>query len=109
MPVAMTTSLESKSERTDLTTQEPPTIFTVQEMKTWDAGKVLRWIKQRDSNILVEEDDLNNFKKARIAGRAFLAFSVEPFKTCDLPLAVAVALKDLADEVKEEGKFIPRT
>ena len=51
------------------------------------------------------EDDPNNFKKARIAGRVFLAFSVEDFKACDLPLAVAVALKDLADEVKE-GKFI---
>jgi hypothetical protein len=105
MPVAMTTSLESKSERTDLNTQELP----VQKMKTWDAGKVLQWIQDRDPNILVAENDLNNFTKARIAGRAFLAFSVEHFKTCDLPLAVAVALKDLADEAKEEGKFIPRT
>jgi hypothetical protein len=109
MPVAMTTSLESKSEGTDLNTQELPTIPTVQEMKTWDAGKVLRWIQQRDPNILVEEDDLNNFKKARIAGRAFLAFSAEHFNTCDLPRGIGLALKDLADEVKEEGKFIPQT
>ena len=100
----MTTSSESKPERTELNTQELPTIPTVQEMQTWNMEKVLRWIQQRDPNIL-EEDDLNNFRKARIAGRAFLAFSVEDFKACDLPLAVAVALNDLADEVKE-GKFI---
>jgi hypothetical protein len=109
MPVAMATSLESKSERTDLNTQELLTIPTQKEMKTWGAGKVLWWIQQRDRNILVDEDDLNNFQKARIAGRAFLAFSAENFKTCDLRLPVAVALKDLADEVKKEGKFIPRT
>ena len=105
MPVMMTTSSESIPERTEVNTQELPTIPTVQEMKAWDEEKVLRWIQQRDRNILVEEDGLNNFKKARIAGRAFLAFSVEDFKACDLRLAVAVALKDLADEVKE-GKFI---
>jgi hypothetical protein len=77
-------------------------------MKTWDTEKVLRWIQQRDSNIL-GEDDLDNFKNTRIAGRAFLRFDVEFFTNCGLPLAVAVALKDLTDEVKEESKFIPRT
>ena len=77
-------------------------------MQASDAEKVLRWIKLRDENILVDEDDLNNFKKARIAGRAFLAFTVEYFQACDLPLAAAAALKDLAKEVKGEGKFIPR-
>ena len=68
----MTTSLESKSERTDLSTQELPTIPTVKEMKTWDTEKVLRWIQQ-ETRTFSEEDDLNNFKKAHIAGRAFLA------------------------------------
>jgi hypothetical protein len=69
MPVTMATSSESKSE---VSTQELPTIPTVQVMKTWDTEKVLRWIHQRDPNIL-KEDDVNNFKKARIAGGAFLA------------------------------------
>ena len=72
-------------------------------------GTVLQWIQQRHPNTLVKEDDLNNFKEALIAGRTFLAFSVEHFKSYDLPLTVAGALKDLADQVKEEGKFIPRT
>ena len=105
----MATSLESKSERPDPNTQELLTITTVKEMKTWDAERVLRWIQKRDPNILVEEDDLNNFKERRIAGRTFLASSVKHFQSYNLPLAVAVALKDLADEAKEEGKFIPRT
>jgi hypothetical protein len=109
MPVAMTTSLESKSKQTDLNTQEPPIIPTVQEMKTWDVGKMLRWIQQKDPNILVEDDDLNNFKKARIAGRAFLVSDVEFYHTCGLPRWVGLALKDLADEVKEKGKFVPQT
>jgi hypothetical protein len=104
----MTTSLEPKPEQTEPNTQELPEKPTAQEMKTWDTEKVLRWIQQRDPKIL-EEDDMENFKKARIAGRAFLAFDVESFKSCGLLLAVAVALKDLADEVKERGKFILRT
>jgi hypothetical protein len=103
----MTTSLEPEPEQTDLSTQDLPQTPTTQEMKAWDAETVLRWINQRDSNILAKKKNLNNFKKACIAGRAFLAFSVEHFQTCE-PLAVAVALKDLADEVKE-GKFIPQT
>src|SRR3954453_19915319 len=104
----MTTSFESKPERTDLSTQERPTIPTVQEMKTWDTEKVLRWIQQRDPNIL-EDDDLDNFKKARIAGRAFLLSSFEFFnKHCGLSPGASVALYSLVDEIRE-GKFIPRT
>ena len=105
----MTASSESKPERTEVNTQELPTIPTVQEMKNGDTGKVLRWIQQRHPNIPLEEDDLNNFKKARIAGRAFLVSDVEFYQTCGLPRGVGLALKKLADEVKEEGKFIPRT
>ena len=77
-------------------------------METWDKEKVLQWIQQRKPNIL-KDDDLENFNKACITGRAFLVSDVEFFKSCDLPLGVSLALKDLADEVKEEGKFIPRT
>jgi hypothetical protein len=104
----MTTSSESNPEQTELSTEDLPPIPTTQEMLTWNMEKVCRWIQQRHPNIL-EEDDLDTFKKARIAGRAFLVFSIEDFKTCDLSLAVAAALKDLADEVKEGSKFIPRT
>jgi hypothetical protein len=104
----MTTSSESKSEQTELNAQELPTIPTVQEMKTWNEEKVLRWIQQRDPNLL-KGDNLGNFNKADIMGRAFLASDVDFFhKTCGLSAGVGLALKNLADEVKE-GKFIPRT
>jgi hypothetical protein len=99
----MATSLESKREQTEPSTQDLPTIPTVQEMKAWDEEKVLRWIQQRDRNIL-KDNNLNNFKQAGIHGRAFLAFSVDLFKSCGLSLACSVALQDLVDEVKE-GKF----
>ena len=37
-------------------------------------------------------------------GRVFLVSDVEFYQTCGLPRGVGLALKDLADEVKE-GKF----
>jgi hypothetical protein len=100
----MTTSVEAKS---DLNTQELPTIPTAQAMETWDTEKVLRWIQQRNPNIL-GEDDVNNFKKARIAGSAFLLSSFEFFRCCALSPGASLVLAHLVDEVKG-GKFIPWT
>jgi hypothetical protein len=91
---------------TKLDTQDLPINPTAQEMKTWDTEEVLRWIKQRD--LKIEKDDVDNFKKQRFNGRAFLASDVEFYQSCGLPRGVGLALKDLADEVKE-GKFIPWT
>ena len=99
----MPASSESEPERTKL-----PTIPKIREMKTWDMKQVRQWVQQRGPNLL-RGNNLESFTKADIGGRAFLAFTVENFQSCGLPLAVAVALKDLADEVNEEGKFIPRT
>ena len=108
MPVAMTTSFKSVSRRTGLRSQDLPTIPTIQEMETWDKEKVLRWIQQRDSNIL-ERDNLDNFNKAGIAGSAFLGSSFKSFnKRCGLSRKASLGLKRLVDEVKE-GKFIPWT
>jgi hypothetical protein len=100
----MTTS----PERTDLSTQELPDFPTVQEMEGWDAGKVLRWIQQRDSTIL-EDSDVDNLKKARIGGKHFLRLNIESFQSCNLPLGVARDLNDLADQVRGKGKLISRT
>src|SRR5271156_6094093 len=55
-PATMTTSHES-SKLSDLSTQELPEFPTVQEMRIWKMEKVLRWIQQRDPNIL-EDDDM---------------------------------------------------
>ena len=105
----MPASLESERERTEPSTQDLPTIPTVQEMKAWDEKKVLRWIQQRNRNIL-KDDNLEKFNKAYIIGSSFLDSDVDfYYKICDLPPGVGLALKKLADEVKEEGKFIPRT
>jgi hypothetical protein len=105
----MTTSFESKPGRTDLSTQELPTIPTTQEMQTWDEEKVLRWIQQRDLNIL-KDDNLENFNKAGITGEAFLLSSFKFFsESCALSAGDSLVLESLVGEVKEEGKFIPRT
>jgi hypothetical protein len=83
-------------------TQPLPRTPRAEDMKSWNVKEVLQWIQQRDPSIL-KGDDVDKFKKARIIGRAFLAFDIECFKSCGLPPA---PLKDLADEVKE-GEFIP--
>jgi hypothetical protein len=105
----MATSSSSSPEQTDLNTQKLPSLPTVKQMKTWDAGTVLRWIQQRHRHSLVEEEDLNNFKNARFAGRAFLVSDAEFYQTCGLPRGVGLTLQNLADEVKEKGNIIPRT
>ena len=101
----MTTSSGPNPEQTGLSTQYLPITPAIQVMKSWDTEKVLRWIQQREPNIL-DENDIDNFKKARITGRTFLAFNVEFFKSWGLLLA---PLMVLVDEVKYQGKFIPRT
>jgi hypothetical protein len=94
----MTTSLEPKLE-----------IPTVEEVETWDVDELRGWIQQIKPNIL-KGDDLELFKKEGIDGEAFLLSSLKFFNTtCGLSAVVSSNLKDLADEVKEEGKFIPRT
>src|SRR3954453_12482872 len=104
----MTASSESKPERTDPSAQKPPKFPTVQEMETWDEEVVLQWIQQ-NYHFILKGDNLENFKKACIGGIAFLDSDVDFYETCRLPRGVGLALKRLADKVKEEGKFIPRT
>jgi hypothetical protein len=99
---------ESKPERTERSTQELPKIPTVQEMETWDEEEVLRWIQQK-YRIILKGDNLENFSKACIGGIAFLDSDVDFYETCRLPRGVGLALKLLADKVKERSKFIPRT
>jgi hypothetical protein len=100
---------KSKPEQTELGTRKLPAIPTVKEIKTWDEETVLRWIEQSDRNIL-KEGDLDNFKKASIAGRAFLASDVGFLHNiCGLSPGASLGLKELIDEVKEEGKFNPWT
>jgi hypothetical protein len=61
----MVASIESKPEQTELSTQDLPTIPTVEEMETWDEEELLRWIQQRKPNLL-KSRNLENFNKADI-------------------------------------------
>ena len=93
------------TERTDLGIQDLPAIPTVQEVETWDVERVLQWIQKRKPNNL-GNDDVDNFKRARITGSAFLLSSYEFFKSCALSPGASLVLAGLVNEVKE-GKFIP--
>jgi hypothetical protein len=44
----------------------------------WNRRRVLEWIQEREPEVL-EDDDLSNFKKAKIGGRAFLHANYEFF------------------------------
>jgi hypothetical protein len=104
----MTASSESKPERAELSAQERPPIPTVEEMETWDEDEVLRWIQQRNPNIL-EGDNLTNFKKECIIGGAFLFTNIEFYRDCGLPCGIGLALESLVDEVKGGGKLSNQT
>jgi hypothetical protein len=94
----MTTSFGSK-----------PEIPTVEKMEDWDHEQVLEWIQQRNRNIL-KGDNLKKFKDVCIIGSLFLDSDVDFYtQNCHLPLGIGLALEKLVDEVKKEGKFIPRT
>jgi hypothetical protein len=110
MPVAMTASFESKSEETELSIQDLPKVPTVKEMEAWDNAALLKWIQQKKPNLLRREY-LDKFRAAEFLGETFLrrAGNVDFFMKAGLPLGVSEVLANLGDEVKEEGKFIPRT
>ena len=61
MPVAMATSSESESERTDSNTQELPTIPKAKDKREWNRRKVLDWIQKRLPNILEEVNEEGKF------------------------------------------------
>jgi hypothetical protein len=97
----MVASIESKPEQTELSTQDLPTIPTIEEMETWDKEELLRWIQQREPNLL-KSRDLKNFNEAYIKGSAFLLCSFEFFhKSCNLSPASSLVLNRFVDEVKK--------
>ena len=105
MPVAMTDSVMTDSIQPELSTQVLPKIPTVEDMNTWDKNKVLRWIQQR--NRILEDDDLNNFNKARMNGTDFLLSGYKFFhQDCHLSLGASLGLQALVNKVNK-SKFIP--
>jgi hypothetical protein len=96
---------KSNHKRTEPSTQPLLRTLRAEEMKTWNAEKVLQWIQQRSGNIL-RGDEVDNFKRADITGSAFLLSSFEFFKSCALSPGTSLVLTSLVDEVKG-GKFMP--
>jgi hypothetical protein len=52
---------------------------------------------------------VDNFKKAHFPGGNFLLSDFEFFRGSGLSRGASLALSKLVEEVKEKGKFIPRT
>lgn len=97
----MVASIESRPEQTELSTQDLLTIPTVEEMETWGREELLRWIQQRNPNVL-KSRNLENFNKAEITGSAFLLCSFGFFhRSCNLSARASLVLNSLVDEVKK--------
>ena len=95
----------SEPEQIEQSTQDLPTLPTVEEMTEWDEKVLLRWIQQRNLNL--KEKDLADFIEADLPGSSFLASSAERFRNiCGFSPRLSLALDGLVNEVKK-GKFIP--
>src|SRR5271156_4688169 len=100
----MAASSDSNPEQTQPSTQGLPKIPTVTVMESWNEEDVLLWLQERHSYIL-RDNNLKNFTESYIVGIAFLTSDVEFYQGCGLPRGIGLALKSLADQVKD-GKFI---
>ena len=75
---------------------------TIEEVKEWDEDELLEWIRQKRPKLL-QGDDLENFKAARISGEAFLleAGNAKFFQEWNLSYGSSVVLADLARQIKD--------
>src|SRR5436309_9616818 len=89
--------------------QAEPTINepTIQEIRTWKAKKLLKWIQQKVS-IPLEPDDEEKFLNARTDGEVFLecAGSGEFFREAGLSLGASHKLTKLArNTISKKSKY----
>ena len=103
----MSSSFELKSEQPQPSTQDLPTIPTVEVIENWDEEKLLQWIQQRKPGLLTE-NELKNLEKLNFRGSSFLGFTVELFERCGLSVPASAGLQILVNEVLN-GKFIAWT
>jgi hypothetical protein len=92
---------------------------TVREVEDWNKDRLLKFIQQKRPHILEDDDDLENFKKAKISGKFFLTLAgkTEFFEEkCHLPVGISGELAEVVKEITgakttiEQGKllsFIP--
>jgi len=105
----MTASVKSEPDSTELNTQDLPTIPTIQEMRTWDNEKLLRWIRQQNPSILQYDNDLDTFTQLHLSGIGFLGCDYKFFnEVFRLSPAASLGLRGLVNAVKE-GKLLPWT
>ena len=74
---------------------------TIEEIKEWNKDKLLEWIQRKRPGLL-EDDNLETFKKAFIRGNVFVKYGCDVgfFKNgCNLPIGISYELVDLAIEI----------
>ena len=74
---------------------------TAEQVKEWDANKLLNWIKEHRSRLL-KVDQLKKFEEADIDGATFLKHAGDKkffHEECKLPIGTSEMLTDLAIEI----------
>jgi hypothetical protein len=77
---------------------------TIEEIKEWNQDKLLEWIQGKRPGLL-EDDNLETFKKAFVRGNVFVKYgcNMEFFKGgCNLPIGISESLAKLAREAAGE-------
>jgi hypothetical protein len=97
----MSAPIEPNHEQTGPSSQAKP--VTTQEIKDWNVDELLKWIKQKKSDLLRDED-IEKFKTERISGQTFLKYAgnTDFFQNnCHLPAGTSSDLADLAKELAD--------
>jgi hypothetical protein len=74
---------------------------TIEEIKKFDKNKLLEWIQRKRPGLL-EDDNLETFKKAFIRGNVFVKYGCDVgfFEDgCHLPFGISCELVELAVEI----------
>jgi hypothetical protein len=74
---------------------------TIEEIKEWNQDELLEWIQRKRPGLL-EDDNLETFKRAFIRGNVFVKYGCNMgfFKGgCNLPIGISCELADLAVEI----------
>ena len=74
---------------------------TAEEVERWNRHKLLKWIQEEEPELL-EDDQLEKFKAARVSGRIFLKHAGNPDafeEKCNLAFGVSETLADMAADI----------
>lgn len=78
---------------------------TVEDVQTWDRGKLLQWIQSHEP-IPLDGEDLLVFTGNKIQGAVFMSRDARSYEDCGIVKGVAAGLQILAGSLMLKGRKI---